>query len=103
MSKLSRSENRAKWLAIVSDYEDSGMKQDEYCAFKGIKKSTLHYWLRRSRMEDSSLPSPSSPFVLIRPEEENELRIAYRGLDIFIPLSADPSLVRRFVNGLTKR
>jgi len=45
-------------VTIVEEYRESGLSQREFCAARGIAKSTLGYWLRKSR-KAASAESPT--------------------------------------------
>ena len=36
-----------QWKKAIDDFKRSGKSQREWCAEKGIKRSTLRYWLDR--------------------------------------------------------
>lgn len=47
---------------IVEEYRKSGLSQREFCEHRGIAKSTLGYWLRKSRKATSA---PEQPLVRV--------------------------------------
>lgn len=38
-----------KWLRIMQDCAESGVKKREYCQVQGINEKTFYYWQRRLR------------------------------------------------------
>ena len=59
-----KKENLEQLKQMLSDYRNSGMTSEAWCLSKGIKRSTLYYWMKRlkTKNEDTkwaSLPLPN--------------------------------------------
>lgn len=39
-----------KWTELMKEFRGSGKSQRVWCAEKGIKRSTLRYWLERTEI-----------------------------------------------------
>jgi len=66
--------NKEQRLALVEAFHESGMSQQEYATARGIKPSTLAYWIKESRkatskahtFEGSTPPLPGGKTAIIR-------------------------------------
>jgi hypothetical protein len=94
--RLSKSEG----LALVRDWEQSGLPPGEFCAKRGVKPSRLQYWLRHRESREASPEGDERKVVLIPfkvPEEPSPASVAHieiggpGGLAIRVPLSTDRS------------
>lgn len=41
---------KEKWTELAQEYRNSGKSQRVWCAERGIKRSTLRYWLERTEI-----------------------------------------------------
>lgn len=46
-------DNSEQFEQMLSDYRNSGMTSNAWCLSKGIKKSTLYYWMKRLKAKSS--------------------------------------------------
>ena len=44
--------------ALLQEFAASGLDQREFCAHRGVGRSTLNHYLRRSRVERGGVPQP---------------------------------------------
>lgn len=51
---------------IHSEWKDSGLSIQDFCANTGIKESRFYYWKKRVE-EGASLPSPIGGFIQVKP------------------------------------
>lgn len=102
MTKLSRSENRSKWLSIVSDYEQCDVNKEQFCKEQQIKKATLDYWIRKSRYQQEASALKSSGFANLLPKVHlaDEIRLHFNGVDIYLPISMAPDQLRSLIQNL---
>lgn len=56
-----------QWLAIIDEYERSGLSRDAFCE---TRKLNLDYFGKRLRLAKKSKPSPSSAFLPVRVRSE---------------------------------
>lgn len=49
MDKHTQEYRMKKWLGIMQDCAESGVKKREYCQVHGINEKTFYYWQRRLR------------------------------------------------------
>lgn len=49
--------NSQQWEQLISDYRSSGMTGKAWCKEKGIKESTLYYWIKRAKNKSSKTES----------------------------------------------
>ncbi len=102
MSNLSRAANRTKWLMIVDSYEQSELPKEQFCIEKNIKKATLDYWIRKSRIqsEQTSIAVPGFANIISKISPSDELRLHFRGVDIFVPVHLEPAVLKNLIEGL---
>lgn len=102
MKKHERESNRQLWLFRISEYQKSGLTQDEWCSQNGISVSTFRYWLRRQREEQERNTAPEwlkvnvdneqfvGEIIVSEPElkdtfSSDEITISYDGVTVKIP------------------
>lgn len=57
MSKATE-EQRQLWILRIRDFEDSGLCLSEWCREKNIPISTMGYWKRKLKKEESAADAP---------------------------------------------
>jgi transposase-like protein len=70
MSSLSKSS-----ATICAEYCRSGLTQKAFCESQGVAKSTLGYWLRRERKQDSEKLPLVRVAAAVRSEESRKMLI----------------------------
>jgi hypothetical protein len=104
MSNLSRAANRTKWLMIVNAYEQSELSKEQFCIEKNIKKATLDYWIRKSRTqnEQASIAMPRFANIISKIQPLDELRLHFRGVDVFVPIRTEVTVLKNLIEGLAQ-
>ena len=104
MPKLSRAENQSKWFEIIKSYEQSELSKDQFCSERYIKKTTLDYWIRKSRVPDKLdvVAVPGFAGLIPKHQEVDEIRLRFEGIDIFVSIHTNPHLLRTLIQGLAQ-
>ena len=67
------------WVAVIADWESSGLSQSEYCKRSGIRDNQFSYWKRKL------LPSKSastSDFIPLTTQEVIKLEVGSAKLEL---------------------
>lgn len=51
---MRKEEKRVQILAMITDWQQSGLSKKRYCAENGINEATFYYWFSRSKENDIS-------------------------------------------------
>lgn len=102
-------ERRQVWLSRISDLEDSGLHQIEWCNRRGIPESTLRYWKKKLAQEAAASDShvnwmkvevTDSPVAQLRAPEPSapasittNINIKYGDFTVELPSTCDPQRV----------
>jgi hypothetical protein len=75
MNKEEQQKNREEWRRRMGEWEDSGLRQAEYCKQNDLKISSFLYWRKKFSEKKSTRPSfievplsPTNRFSAIRIE-----------------------------------
>jgi len=72
MASIILSEPRARraseMFSLIREWEQSDLKQKEFCTRHGIKLHVFWYWLRRYREEGQEVPKEAQSFVSVEME-----------------------------------
>lgn len=64
-----RTRSAAEMFPLIQEWEQSELRQKEFCIQHGIKPHVFWYWLRRYREEGQAAPQASPGFVSVEMEE----------------------------------
>lgn len=86
-------EKRKEMFGLVSQWQESGMSQIQFCRTHDLKIHCFRYWVRKKREEESL-----SEFRLIEPERNHSgVSVIYpNGVKIEVP--SDPVLIRALIH-----
>lgn len=62
-NKKSGWHSRECWVALVGEFEQSGLSQHDFCEGQGVRESDFRYWLYRLRRKDAKGQMPKWRFV----------------------------------------
>jgi hypothetical protein len=57
-----RRQSREEGLALVQEWQTSGLRPAEFCRARGIAEHRLHYWKRRSQFDEAEEGRESGAF-----------------------------------------
>lgn len=102
MPKLNRYDNQAKWFSMVNAYEQSALNKEQFCNEHNIKKSTFDYWIRKRLGESKQTATVKPGFVKLVPKVQTaeEIRFHVKGVDIYVPIQTNPTLLKNLIEGL---
>lgn len=114
MKKHERDNNRQIWLLRISEYQQSGLTQDEWCSQNNISVSSLRYWLRRQRDEQNINATPEwlkvnvdnehsvGQIVVSDPDttkiSADEISISYDGVTVKLPYNSGITGMQQIIN-----
>lgn len=78
---------REEWRALVSRFEQSGQRREDFCAEMGIAVSTLRRWCSRFRQRARAAVSQAPVFVEL-PAEEKQLAASVSPWEVELQLGA---------------
>jgi len=86
-----------QWFSLVAEQQQSSLTITAFCAFKGIKLCTFHYWRSRYLKAKAS----ATGFISITPaaptQNNNVIRLLYpNGVSLELP-AADLSLITQLL------
>lgn len=59
------------WLERIQAFQKSGLSRKDWCQQKEIPQSTLGYWIRKIRSEDSESQDSPDPVFAMLPSEQD--------------------------------
>jgi len=75
-------EQRAQFLAMIKQWQQSGLSQKVFCADNNIAYHVFHYWYKRYREQHADQQSNSTSFVklhIAKPASASTVEIYYPG------------------------
>lgn len=61
-------------LAMITDWQQSGLSKKRYCEENGINEATFYYWFSRSKENDTA----SGSFIAMsKPGRESAIEVIY--------------------------
>jgi len=61
---MPRRPSTEEWIALLAEYEQSGLQQKEFCAKHDLSLSAFQYWMyRKAKRHSESAPKISESFV----------------------------------------
>ena len=74
---------KEQWLALIDEFEQSGLKQSEFCAQHGINPK--YFSLRRMKLKAPSAASGFVPAVLSEAQSAGQVTIHYGAVTLKMP------------------
>ena len=88
---MSRKEKQTQMLAIVQQWQQSGMNQTLFSKTKGIKLCTLKYWIDKSRQLSSG---QNHDFIQLTTPSGSGLCLRYpNGVELCLPVQTPVSMI----------
>ena len=93
------------WKERLDDLKTSGLTQKAWCQEHQIPQSTLRYWIRKLKSEESSA---SSSWMQLDPADrtltipDSEIIVQRAGIKIVLSPASDPVLGKKLVQLLLK-
>ena len=88
---------QSDWLALVEEFEQSGLTQAKFCAERGL--NAKYFSLRRARLKAPREPSGFSRAVLAQNKPSGEVTIHYGPVTVKLPAS-EASTVAQLIKAL---
>ena len=96
------------WLGHIKRWEESGLSINKYCEGNGLRPSSFHYWIRKSK-KGNTKPGESRSFVKFQfPEsgskdEHKVFSLKYGNYEITIPSDFNRSELGKLLDVLEAR
>jgi hypothetical protein len=91
---MSRKEKQNQMLAIIEQWQQSGMSQTLYSQTHGIKLCTLKYWINKSRQ----LKTGHQDFIQLSNPVGSGLCLRYpNGVELLLPLQTPVSMLKGLI------
>lgn len=88
-------EKKNKMVAIVQDWQESGLTQVEFARNHNIKLATLRYWITRHRQTPDDQPA----FIQIGGIGSQGIHIRYpHGVELILPAQTTAGLLRSLIH-----
>ena len=91
-------DKREYYARLIEEWKTSGLAQKEFCARKGVKLSTYHYWNGRLNREQSSLveigPRLSEQ---LSAEQPNDLQLQFGAYRIVVRSGFDSQALEELI------
>ena len=99
---LEREEKRRHWETRIRDWEQSGLRQTEYCRQNGLKIRNFGYWKRRLNQSSTdvsfvSLQVQSNIFQTACSSAASLKVVLGRGQKIEVDKGFDPTTLKRLI------
>ena len=63
-------------FAMIIDWQQSGLSQQQYCQEQNIVYHSFHYWYKKFRDEQTQKPEREGSFIQLRPGAMNNVPFA---------------------------
>ena len=88
-------ENKNKMLAIVKEWQESGLNQVEYARTHDIKLVTLRYWITKQKQSAKAKPA----FVQLNGIVSQGIHIRYpHGVELVLPVHTPAGYLRSLIH-----
>ena len=92
---MSRKEKQNQMLAIVDQWQQSGLNQTLYSKTHGIKLCTLKYWINKSRQLKTG---HSQDFIQLSSPVSSGLCLRYpNGVELLLPVQTPLSMLKGLI------
>ncbi|MCF8304036.1 MAG: transposase [Bacteroidales bacterium] len=92
---MSREENRNQKMALVEQWQQSGLTQREFARVHGIKESLLHYWIGKARRENHG----QDTFIQIGTSASTHISLRYpNGVELTLPVHTPVEMVKQLID-----
>ncbi len=88
---------QSDWLALIEEFEQSGLTQAKFCAERGL--NAKYFSLRRARLKAPPEPSGFSLAVVAESKPSGEVTIHYGPVMVKLPAS-DTNTIAQLVKAL---
>ena len=96
-----RDQYRAEtWATIIQDCQDSGLSNKEFCRQRGVSEKSYYYWLRKFRQQITAAAEPQLVPLDTAAEQDDLLRISFRGAELKLPCSVDLDAVAALLKSI---
>ena len=89
-------DKNSDWKAVISDWEESGLSQSEYCKRSGIIESKFSYWKRKLL----SSPIKQSNFIAVG-KDSSRIELSVGKVNLKLPSSMKPDRLAALVKCLS--
>ena len=83
---------REQMRIMITDWQDSGLSQKQYCVLHNIRYHIFHYWYKQFREQHSEVPSASFIAIQAAPEASGYIEMFFaegKRIVFHQPVSAD--------------
>jgi hypothetical protein len=88
-------ERKSKRIALIEDWQESGLSQVEFAHNHNIKISTFRYWISRQRKADDDQPA----FLQINGFPDHAIHIRYpHGVELVLPAQIPAGLLKSLIH-----
>ncbi|MBU2885503.1 IS66 family insertion sequence element accessory protein TnpB [Gilvimarinus agarilyticus] len=88
---------QSDWLALIEEFEQSGLTQAKFCAERGL--NAKYFSLRRTKLKARPEPSGFSRAVLAEPKPSGEVTVHYGSVMVKLP-GGDARTIAQLVKAL---
>lgn len=95
-----------QWLAVIQDWEGSGLKLREFCARRGVNPATLAWWRRELKRRRERPQSPAGRVQLVEitrsgtsTDQGFEVALA-NGVRVRLPMQFEPAALKQLLGVL---
>ena len=88
-------ERKSRRIAVIEDWQASGLSQIEYARTHDIKISTLRYWISRQRQATDDQPA----FIEVSGFDNRVIHIRYpHGVELVLPAQVPAGLLKSLIH-----
>ena len=88
-------EKKSKMVAILQNWQESGLSQVEFAHNHNIKISTFRYWISKHRQSADDQPA----FIQLSGVSSHGIHIRYpHGVELILPVQASAGLLRSLIH-----
>ncbi len=70
---MQKGNEKEKMFLVIEGWKKSGLTQQAYCKEQGIRYHVFHYWYKVYRDEQQAVVKPTSPFVQLKVQPEDNV------------------------------
>ena len=99
--KMTAEQRKEMWKQRLGQLKASGMTQKDWCTENGIPETTLRYWCRRLKDQETGDPA----WIRLQDKSQttvtgNDITISSGGVEMIISANADPALCCRLIRAM---
>jgi len=92
---MTRHDKRSMMLALVNQWQQSGLSQAEFSRVQNIKTVQLRYWIRKLRQHDF----PGSGFIQLSQISSSGFSIRYpNGVELILPVQVPARYLKMLIS-----